>query len=53
MGAADDRTHGLQVRVEDAPGFVVGVTDIVPGLWFLVAEFTLECHGATPSCLVL
>jgi hypothetical protein len=46
-------TNGLNIGVEDSSGFVVRVTDIVTGYWFLLANFTHKCHGYTPShCVV-
>ena len=42
-------TNGLNIGVEDSSGFVVRVTDIVTGYWFLLANFTHKCHGYTPS----
>ncbi len=47
--ALHDRTNGLDVRIEHASGLVVGMTDVVSGGWFLETDFTLKCHGTTPS----
>ena len=49
VGAADDCAHRLEVRIEHTSGLIVGVTDVIPGRRFLMTEFTLECHGSTPS----
>lgn len=46
VGAADDRAHGLDIGIEDAPGLVVGMAHIVSGGRFLLTEFTLKCHGS-------
>ena len=46
VGAAHDRAHGLDIGIEDPPGFVVGMAHIVPGGRFLLTEFTLKCHGS-------
>ena len=41
MALADQGTNGLDIRVENPPGFIVRMTDIVPGYWFLLANFAL------------
>ncbi len=40
--------HALQVGIEDAPGLVVCVADIISGLMFFSTEITGKCHGPTP-----
>ena len=46
VAAVYDRAHGLDIGIEDPPGFVVGMAHIVPGGRFLLTEFTLKCHGS-------
>lgn len=41
-------THPLQVRIEDTIGLDVGVADIMAGLRFFTAHFTLLGHGILP-----
>src|SRR5687767_5753766 len=39
----------LQVRPEGPPGLVVGVADIVAGLYALAGDHAAPCHGRDPS----
>jgi hypothetical protein len=41
MALADHGTNGLDIRIEHSPGLIVGVTDIVAGYGFLLANLTL------------
>lgn len=49
MSAVDHGANRLEVGIEHAPGFVVGMTDIVSGPRFFLAEFTLKGHDHSPS----
>lgn len=49
MALADDGSHGLNVRIEHAPGLIVRMADIVSRDWLLEAHFTHKCHDRTPS----
>jgi hypothetical protein len=49
VGAVDHGANRLKVGIEHAPGFVVGMTDIVSRYRFFLAEFTLKGHDHSPS----
>ena len=38
----------LKVGLEDAPGLVVCVADVITGLMLFPTEITGKCHGPTP-----
>ncbi len=46
---ADDRSHGLNVGIEHAPGLVIRMADIVSGDRLFETHFTHKCHDRTPS----
>ena len=41
MALANEGSNGLDIRVENAPGFIVRVTDIVAGYRLLLANLAL------------
>ena len=41
-------SHGLKIRVEDAPRPVVRMADLVPAPRTFSAEFTRKCHDCNP-----
>ena len=49
MALADDRTHGLNIRIEHTPGLIVRMADIVSRYRLLKAQFTHKRHDGTPS----
>ena len=49
MALADDRSHGLNVGIEHAPGLIVRMADVIPGDRLLEAQFTHKRHDRTPS----
>ena len=49
IGAADYCPYALNVGIEHPSGFVVGMTDVVPRGRLFETDFTLKCHGTTPS----
>src|SRR5207245_997190 len=44
--AIHDRAHAPQIRLPPAPARIIRVTDHVPIVRCLAAQFTLRCHGS-------